>query len=505
MQFDMLAQRSIAATLLASALVAALAVSSQSYWIDEALSVIVAQAPTPTEAWKYMQAVSGSTLQMPLYQLYIYGWQKIFGSGEWVMRASNIPWFVLGQGAFVFFLRARPRLALTACLLAAVSPMLWVYLDETRPYIMQYASACWLVSGLAHYTQGQTRRVPPFHAAQFTALCAAFLVLFSSSLLGAIWAIGLAAGFVWLKLWGQTPHRDWRFPVIAVLAGFATLLFACYYLLTWGDAKRGYHLAGASLLSVPFVVFEMLGFSGLGPGKNALRAESFNALIRTLPALAPLAIALCGLAAAWVGSMRMRTIDRRAFACWLLALALPAAVILFSFFFQGHRPLPRHFIPALPAVLLALAALMNLALLRKSFFWRACAILLPTLWLASSLSLRWQPIHAKDDYRSSAAIAAAALRDGKEVWWAADPAAAHVYRTPIAFEEIPGRAWATQAPAWESIRGKFPPDMIVLSRPDVYDPTGAVKRYAMEQNFIPIQNLTGIVVFARQGSVPGHR
>ena len=39
-------------------MVGGLAISTQSYWIDEALSLIVAMAPNPAEAWKFAQAVS---------------------------------------------------------------------------------------------------------------------------------------------------------------------------------------------------------------------------------------------------------------------------------------------------------------------------------------------------------------------------------------------------------------------------------------------------------------
>ncbi|MEX1010061.1 MAG: hypothetical protein WEC72_01825, partial [Chthoniobacterales bacterium] len=131
----------ILAVLAASLMVGGFAITTQSYWIDEALSLIVAMSSSPAEAWKYMQAVSGSTLQMPVYQVYLYGWHKVFGGGEWAMRASNLPWFVLAQLAFLVLLRHKPRLALLACLLAAISPVLWMYLDETRPYLMQYAAA----------------------------------------------------------------------------------------------------------------------------------------------------------------------------------------------------------------------------------------------------------------------------------------------------------------------------------------------------------------------------
>ena len=121
------------------------------------------------------------------------------------------------------------------------------------------------------------------------------------------------------------------------------------------------------------------------------------------------------------------------------------------------------------------------------------------LWLTSALSYRWQPFHAKEDYRSTAKIASAALAQGKEVWWAADPAAAHVYLTPIALEEIPGRAWAMQAPSWDAIRFKFPPRVIVLSKPDIYDPQGSIVRYTAENRFVPALQLHAFTIFTRGG------
>ena len=142
--FHPISRAVLLAMLAASAAVAGFAISNQSYWIDEATSLIVAMAPNPAEAWKYANAVGGSTIQMPLYNIYLYAWHKIFGGGEWVMRAANIPFFVFGQLAFLLLLRSRPRLALTACGLSLVCPTLWMYLDEARPYIMQYAAAAFI-------------------------------------------------------------------------------------------------------------------------------------------------------------------------------------------------------------------------------------------------------------------------------------------------------------------------------------------------------------------------
>lgn len=498
-QVHPLSRAVVFAVLGASAAVAGFAISNQSYWIDEALSLIVAMSPNPSEAWRYAQAVSGSTLQMPLYQVYLFLWHKMFGSGEWIMRASNIPWFLLGQLAFLVLLRQRPRLALTTCLLAAVSPILWIYLDETRPYIMQYAAGCWLsaaVVRLAYPPDIPGARLPAI------ALGASLIILFGSSLLGIVWSAGFLAALLWLGCTGRElpqPCSSKR-PFLAAAAFLALMLaLAAYYAWTWSDAGRGYHRSGASVLSLPFLAYEFLGFSGFGPGKLQMRLEPVRSVLRSAPALLPLVATLGLLGIFSLLQLQHRRPARRTAVAWLIALGLPALVVFATLFAFDHRPLPRHFIPALPAILLGLAALMNLAFLQKFVLWRAVAVLLPLLWLGSSLNFRWQPIHAKDNYREASALAAAALRDNKEVWWAADPAAAFIYLTPVALEEAPGRAWAMQAPTWDDIRFKFPPRVIIISKPDIYDPQGAVARYAAENQFSPAVKLQAFTIFTRHG------
>jgi hypothetical protein len=492
----------ILAVLAASLMVGAFAISTQSFWIDEATSLIVAMAPNPAEAWKYAQAVGGSTIQMPLYHVYLYAWHKVFGSGEWAMRASNLPWFLLAQLAFLILLRARPGLAGTAALLTAVSPTVWMYLDEARPYLMQYAAGCWLVAFLVRLTVLPGEPVPRW---LWCAMGAAVIALLGSSLLGVVWTAGFLAAFAWLCL--SQPATAATAAVIrhgwlVVLFVACALALAVYYVWTWSEAGGGYHRAGLSWVSLPYVAYEYLGFAGYGPGKLELRSSVAGSVLRALPALAPLGL-IIGALALFLLTHRPR-ISSRVTTAWALALALPAIIIFVVFFFASYRPLPRHFIPALPAVILALATVLNLAIAQKQMIWRAVAVLLPLLWLGSALNLRWRETHAKDDYRTAAAIAAAALRENREVWWAADAAAAYIYLTPVALEEVPGRAWAMQAPSWDSIRFKFPPRLIVISKPDIYDPQGSVSRYAAENRFVPALQLQAFTIFTREGDpLPG--
>ena len=482
----------------ASAAVAGFAISNQSYWIDEATSLIVALAPNPAEAWKYAQAVGGSTIQMPLFNIYLYGWHKMFGGGEWIMRAANIPFFVFAQLAFLLLLRARPRLALTACGLSLVCPTLWMYLDEARPYIMQYAAACWPTAALlraAAPKAGDGHWKP----SELLLLALATVLLAGSSLLGVLWAVAFALVLLWLwrSASGSSGRKSTGVPYLALMA-LPLIALAIFYALTFEDAGGGYFRPGTGLVSLPYVVYEFLGFSGFGPGRLELRTAPGAALRAHFFSLLPIAAVAGTLGIFLLQSLRARRPDGRLVAAFALAVVLPALVAVIGMLLSDYRPLPRHFMPVLPAVILALAALLPAALSQPSLVVRAAAVMLPLLWLTSSLNLRWREAHAKDDYRTAAAIAAAALRDNKEVWWAADAAAAFIYLTPVAFEDVPGRAWAMQAPHWDDIRFKFPPRVIVISKPDIYDPTGAVARYAAENHFVPALKLHAFTIFARE-------
>lgn len=481
----------------ASAAVAGFAISSQSFWIDEATSLIVAMAPNPAEAWKYAQAVGGAAIQTPVYNLYLYAWHKLFGGSEWAIRASNIPFFLFAQLAFLVVLRSRPRLALTAGVLALLCPALWMYLDEARPYIMQYAAACWPTAALL-------RAAFPHDAAggwktsEIFLLAFALVLLAGSSPLGLLWAAAFILVLLWL--WGGAFADSAGSPAATCLAVMALPVAALgvFYFMTFEQAGGAYFRVGTAFLSLPYVAYEFLGFPGFGPGRLELRAAPGAALRAHLLSLLPLAAVLGILGVFALQAWRERRPNLRLALAFVFAVAVPALVSFAVMFLSDQRPLPRHFMPALPAVILGLAALLPAALARPSFLLRAAAAMLPLLWLASSLNLRWRDAHAKDDYRTAAAVAAAALREDKEVWWAADAATAFIYLTPVALEDVPGRAWAMQGPQWDDIRFKLPPRVIVMSKPDIFDPHGAVARYAVENHFVPALELQAFAILARK-------
>ena len=113
----------------------ALGVSGESLWIDEGYSAKLAMQPTLSAWAATLSSIPGSEPQMPGYQLYLWAWSRIFGLSEWALRLANLPWALLFTAALAWgserLLQMR-RVWLIVCL----SPFLWFYMNEARPYAM---------------------------------------------------------------------------------------------------------------------------------------------------------------------------------------------------------------------------------------------------------------------------------------------------------------------------------------------------------------------------------
>jgi hypothetical protein len=113
----------------------ALALTSQSLWIDETYTALKAQQTTLPNWWHELRRVSGSDVQMPLYMIWIWVCEKFFGSSEIALRAVNLFWILPGLIALWVALARQPRLQLAVFwspFLARSSGIIW-----TKPDLMQ--------------------------------------------------------------------------------------------------------------------------------------------------------------------------------------------------------------------------------------------------------------------------------------------------------------------------------------------------------------------------------
>ncbi len=111
-----------------------LVLSNQSFWTDEALTVMEARSGFPG-LWHYITHVETTP---PLYFVVVWGWAKLFGTGEPALRALS----ALAGVALVplAYLAARElgsrRAGVLAAALVTVNPFMIWYSQEARAYML---------------------------------------------------------------------------------------------------------------------------------------------------------------------------------------------------------------------------------------------------------------------------------------------------------------------------------------------------------------------------------
>ena len=110
-----------------------LAITRQSLWIDEGFTIWFVSRTTFRSFFHSLIGPPPGDAQQLFYLSYMWGWVKIFGRSEVALRAANIPFFLLLIGSAAWASRRllhRPYLWVLFCL----SPFVWFYLNEARPY-----------------------------------------------------------------------------------------------------------------------------------------------------------------------------------------------------------------------------------------------------------------------------------------------------------------------------------------------------------------------------------
>ncbi len=478
--------RSLILAVLAAMMCGLVAITSQSLWIDEANSAMKAMQPSFSSFVSTFATAMGSDLQMPLYMVYLWAWEKLAGHSEFALRLANLPWFLLAQLTFYLGLQRRHRaVAITAFCLGLVHPFLWAYLDEARPYIIQYAGSC--LATVALFRLSESCAGDNSNADLW--LCAGGgLVLGGSSLLGMPFA-GMALLVALIYLAPALRRSGLRLgvltPLLVMVAGLAVLSVFYLWTLRQGAGASG-GLGGTGLANLLFAAYELLGLSGLGPGRIDLRANGLHALIPHLVTLLPGVAVLAWAAVAIVRRSyeKPKLVDVLAA---LLFLGIPVLFILGLGLTRDFRVLGRHFMPFLPAIILGAAFALS-SPRRTLPLWQP-RILLAIFWLISALTFSFAPRHRKDDYRSAAAFAEQALSAGKTVCWAACAEGAAYYGVSFSDNQPGAGKVCSAGPMLRSENGPDPsrphwvPDVIILSKPDVYDPSGEVRKFIDKEGY----------------------
>ena len=475
--------------------VSLLAISRRSFWIDEAATAVQAMQPTLAAWWHLLVQEKSAHLQMPLYMFYIWAYEKLCGSGEWTLRIANLPWFVAGATTFILAFPTGDRRRSIAACVALLCPFAWYYLDEARPYGMELGASLLVVASLA-----RLHRSSPAGEAADAVCVALFLVgiviLSGCTMLGMIWAGTALLATPTLLSWTRIIRLIKQHAAWCLAAGGMLLLFGSYYLWTLAVGARASAAATTTLGSTLFIGYELLGFSGLGSGRLALRSAGPAALRPYLVWLALYAVPTAIL----IGAALRQLLNpgHRRYLVVALCCCIPSGFLLAVGWVAHFRVLGRHFTPLIPVMLLLFVQGCSVLWSRRNAWAKGVIVLFCALSLVSCLSLRFLPRHEKDDYRAAAAVAKAALRKGQLVWWSAAREGAQYYGVLTASHPgSGGEAIPLMNPTREILIGLPTPQVIIASKPDIYDGPMALAEYIREQGFQPAMTFTAFVIWKK--------
>ncbi len=473
-------------------------VSSQSLWIDEANSAAKAITPDLSHFAQSMLAERGSDVQMPLYMAMLWAWSKVFGPSELALRAMNIPLFALAI-AVVVALMHRPFIERAFfAVFAMCSPFIWAYFDEARPYMLQFFGGALCMVPLANLSFNKSERSGP----DFFLFAIGVVVLCGSSLLGVVFALCFGAGFLYVLARGrQLPlviHRkDWL--IVALVCIPVLVALGAYYAWTLSVGARASGVGSTTPASTVFAVYELLGFSGLGPSRTSLREAPAEALKPHLSALFLYgALLFAFIFTAVIALLRRQSFNVAKAAFWVAPVLATAAVLVLGVL-TGFRVLGRHCMPILPFVFLALAMAASIVWRgQRRVAGRALVVVLSLAMLSSALSYRFLHRHAKDDYRAAATEARKTIDSKGVVWWAADLMGGKYYgllpqlaTSAKTVDANVGGLFMANSRSGEYLAELPSPDLIVVSKRDIYDREGALKEWIRTHGFRRAARLPG--------------
>lgn len=470
-----------------------LSVSNESFWIDEMTCKRIADSETVGTFIESMADEGGSDSQMPVFQACMFVWQNLVNGNEWGFRAINVLLCLMGLTPLVLLFSARELPPWSIIVAVGTSAFLWFYMNEARPYVMQFSGASCLLVG--YWKMLDSRQYPDWRkcGGDWFLLVFGTVMCAGGSLLGAPFAgiIFLCVIIICWSKWALLRRSDiaWLLVWCCVLGGLAI-----YYLWTLYEGKGASAANQTSILTLGFSAFEQLGFMPFGPGRLALRADGPSSLLPWAPFLA--LWAGCVAVVIWVGGkeLLMGPIFRGRIVVAMLPVVLMVLLLVIGGYVGGFRVLGRHFMPIYPVVLLV----AGLAYLRLAKGGRVGTSILVAIVIVSSLGCltqRFSERHLKDDYRGAVAYVNSSAQQTLVVWWAAGGKVSSIYPFDDHVKLYEMKNCDAEALA------KFPsPDIVVLSKEDLFDSKGEMKKWLYNNNYHKGEALPAFQMYHRHSN-----
>ena len=417
-------------------------ISNYSLWIDESTTAFFASQTRFEDLNQELFKARTSEVQMPGYIYYMWVWEKIFGHKEFMLRLSNIP-FIIILLILIAFAPLSDRMKILLGFFISLSPFLWYNLNEARSTIPVFALGGTSIISLIYYFSGnrslQKKGVWILTLSLIAGVSLNMLFLLfipSIALLFLISSINNKYNF-------RTLIKDWWLGVSVMAVMIGALLV--YYLWTLSLGAGGVKEA-PSLSNTAFVLYEFLGFSGVGPPRSLLRESRSIELLKPFIPLMVLYLSAYILMFSFIVGRLWRENKTRQIILNPYLITFIFGILIFTFIcsLSQFRFWGRHASFLYPLMIFYFAQMIDNSWSTKSLKFRLILPIIPLFLLTfiSDFNIRFVADYQKENNKE-AALKAIALTDkhGIIIWNSHDYLAAYYGLRVINYPQKMPEAW----------------------------------------------------------------
>jgi hypothetical protein len=477
--------------------------TKDSFWLDEGDTAMYAIQPDFSSWWQHLNHDENADCQMPLSMFCAWAGGQTLGTQEWQIRAINLLW---GTLALIGMFRVGRQLQLHWLpLLLAIQPYFWFYMNQARPYALEIACGTWL---LAAFVEFNLQKASGETWAWLLGITTFFLSLSTMLAPVPVAAVVIAGGVIALK---NRWHPGRRAVLILFGSMIANIPVGIYYAHTLFRGAKAAALWHVDMKFFGFVVYELTGMTGLGLPTDEIRSMArsphfAHSLASHWPEFIFPALGLILILTVIVLGLRRRFRSAGISAGIIITLGLTALVFISGSLFLQKAFWARHFAPVFPfyVALLGLGLAASTGSSRAVIRWLTFLLIGLLFWscLDFRLATKWR----NEDYRSAAQYARLSLMQNKSVWWLASEDCAIYYHLQIAqTNPEPGKIYCpTLLPTvlLNPLEKVPPADVIIFSKPDIFDNHGSVQRIIERDHYTVATRLKSFVMWEKSSSPP---
>lgn len=259
-----------------------LGVNGWSLWLDESSTAMLASIPSFNGLVETMINWNGSESQMPLYILFMWIWEKLFGHTEYALRMSNVFMVVVFLVYCAYCIKRMCKedamIIKIAMSCSVIAPFFIYNMNEARVNISLFVLSAICYLGVFMYGKYKYRKD-------------LYVCLIS---LATGFGFNMLFAFVVPILLLEVLYFDkkvlWNNKRAIAITFVGCCLIGSYYVWTLLQAKSGF-VERPGVTNIAYAMYEFLGMNGMGAPKNVIR-ESDNLIVSIKPYI-PWLIAIC--------------------------------------------------------------------------------------------------------------------------------------------------------------------------------------------------------------------